>query len=180
MKASRLIRNRPYHGSADDIDSRAIWDLVSSVLEGYGCQSVRAHRPYGGRNFTSVRRYESCLVIPREPLLNVTEENSNNTLQRVDRDLALSVEYTSHPAHHHDTSSIYPPTRSDCPTWQSTPVIDQRHSTVSENDHDFGLSGIVYSLQSIVLAALSVPLSIVTVFLTIVCFYTRPGALRVL
>ncbi|KAJ4002190.1 hypothetical protein F5050DRAFT_1718198 [Lentinula boryana] len=171
MKAHRLIQNHPYRGSVGG-DSKAIWDLVSRVLEGYGCQSIRAHRSYAGRDLAlSSRGVESCLIVPQERLLGVTEDCT--TLQRVERDLALSVEYDSRPT---------------CGTVSKLPRIerlsfgcgtsDRRSSVISKGK--FALSKVANSLQTVFLTALSIPLSIVTLFLTIVCFYYRPWAFRIL
>ncbi|KAJ3875333.1 hypothetical protein F5051DRAFT_378020, partial [Lentinula edodes] len=51
MKALRLIRRCTSEGTVVGDYERVIWDLVSNVLEGYGCQSIRAHRAGAARSF---------------------------------------------------------------------------------------------------------------------------------
>lgn len=155
MKALRLIQSGcSSHSLADD--PRVIWDLVSTVLEDYGCQSLRMHRSIRNRNETS-----SVLIVPHGRAVDAAEE-SCITLKRVERDLALSVEY-------------------------SVPVLATSSSPMSQRSTDhcsstaFGRgSEVLDSLHAIFLAALSLPLSIVTLLLTIVCFYSRPLAFRIL
>ncbi|KAJ4485665.1 hypothetical protein J3R30DRAFT_3441069 [Lentinula aciculospora] len=173
MKALRLFSSR---SSPDSLvgDPKVIWDLVSSVLEGYGCQNVRArHSSLDRRFMLSSGGHECCLVVPQERFSVVTE-HSSTTLKRVERDLALAVEYDSLPTPR---------------TISKLGRIERFSFDYSLSDHrsdpmiakgKFALSKIANSLQSILLTTLSIPLSIVTLVLTVICFYSRPWAFRIL
>lgn len=168
-KALRLIQNSCSSQSLAN-DSQVIWDLVSSVLQNYGCQSLCTR--HTSRNPTSSIRNRnepsSVLVVPREGLVYAAEE-SCIVLKRVERDLALSVEY---PAPVLATSS------------PSTSMASSRGLSLDYGRADHCSSRAYGSFSEVVntifFAALSLPLSIITLFLTIVCFYSRPLAFRIL
>ncbi|KAF9074992.1 hypothetical protein BDP27DRAFT_1316309 [Rhodocollybia butyracea] len=139
MKAVRFTRRS---GSQPKI----IWELVSRVLDDFGCQSVH----------TEERQLDSVLVVPYKHFPEVNEEYC---LKRVDRDLALSVEYTMSPLLRLPSNPNSEPslTVDSVTTWSAVP-----------------------SIQVFFLTVISLPLSILTMTITVVCFYATPFAFRII
>lgn len=176
MKARRLIRRRTLEGTVIGDYERVIWDLVSNVLEGYGCQSIRAHRAGAARSFAlSSEGHPSCLVVPvpQEHFMSVAKEDCT-TLKRVERDLALSVEYNVP-----QTSDLISKLSRTGRFSLGLATTSDRRSSVMPNSK-LALLKVANSLQIIFLTALSIPLSVLTLALTILCFYSRPWAFRIL
>ncbi|KIK70531.1 hypothetical protein GYMLUDRAFT_278437 [Collybiopsis luxurians FD-317 M1] len=156
MKALRLKQGRRF----SDDQQPVIWDLVSDVLDIYGCQRVQARD----------HCQENVVIVPHGSFFDI--EEASIALNRIRRDLALSMEYNLQPA------------------VETTPFHSMLHrrfslhyksrTAASEYDENSGLLRLVDSVQSVFLAALFLPMSIMMLVLAIFCFYSRPRAFRIL
>ncbi|KAF8921801.1 hypothetical protein CPB85DRAFT_1427157 [Mucidula mucida] len=147
-----------------------IWDAVSVVLEDFNCKLVLAKER---------RRRLLCrdvVVVPRDAGSVSAEEDADEwlnglTLDRVDRDLGLSV---------HHANSIEEPLYPLSPS-PSRPYYPSDFEKLDAGSYELSfVQPTLDSIVSLIATLFAIPIACTTLFLTIVCLYSRPGAFRVM
>ncbi|KAJ6601348.1 hypothetical protein DFH09DRAFT_560867 [Mycena vulgaris] len=162
----------------------AIWDVVTDVLRSeFGCEAVRKNPSRRGGGMALLSRWDrqSILVVPLHSThapyqKSATGEYCNWTtralFRRLERDLGLSWDYTEP---RHTFHGLTPP-QSFCPTFE-IPASTQTPC----GDVPIIAAVLLQFLEAITTpfsAIFSVLLSFVALFFTVLCYYSRPGALR--
>lgn len=147
-----------------------IWDAVSVVLQEFNCKLVSAkerRRRQMCRDVTVVPR-----VVENVPMDGHADEWMNGVaLNRVDRDLGLSL---------HDSAFC-----SEEPCHPLSPSPSRPYHSAYQKLHSWNyelacVQPTLDSLTSLISTLLTIPVAFTTLFLTIVCLYSRPGAFRVM
>ncbi|KAJ7729237.1 hypothetical protein DFH07DRAFT_184317 [Mycena maculata] len=157
--------------------SPAIWEVVVEVLGVFGCEAIGRKRSRRGAGTPLLSRWDrqSILVVPLH-----TTHTSHDSLDadahcrwttrvlfgRLERDLGLLCDYNEP---HHRLPSLTPP-QNFCAAFE----LQASTQLPCLNAATF----LLRVLETIV-APLSAFLSFVTLLLTVLCYYSRPGALRV-
>ncbi|KAF5392569.1 hypothetical protein D9757_002291 [Collybiopsis confluens] len=129
---------------------RVIWDLVSDVLDGYGCYTE------------SVCSREDIVVVPHRRAAAEEELEVSVILNRVERDMSLSADHKFF---------LY----SASPVQLS---LEHRISGATATFGFFDTRGIAHTIHTVFVAALSLPLTLFMLILAIFYFYRRPRAFR--
>ncbi|KAK0465523.1 uncharacterized protein EV420DRAFT_1637648 [Desarmillaria tabescens] len=163
-KSLRLLRGRP---TSSNKSQDVIWEAVSVVLENFGCKVVMRNPHY--RHFLPLLHDKTVVVVPE------TECESwwltGVTLNRVDRDLGLSL-------HHHNVledpvDGVSPP-----PSVSRSFHCSQRKQAFTRQSSI--LRPTMVNISDALSALFAIPVAFVTFILAILCFYSRPGAFRIM
>ncbi|KAJ6520325.1 hypothetical protein C8R45DRAFT_1086198 [Mycena sanguinolenta] len=153
-----------FRGLSPKPSSSAIWDVVSDVLKEFGCEATPV-----SRRPLSRRDRQSVLVVPLRSTPSSAKEDHNSAapilFRRLERDLGLAQDYGE-------------PCRSFSKR-SSTRIatLEIATSTQFSSDH----SSFIYAILPRILDVVTVPLTaFLTLLLTVLCYYSRPGALRLL
>ncbi|KAJ7110311.1 hypothetical protein C8R43DRAFT_163685 [Mycena crocata] len=146
--------------------SSTIWDVVTDVLGEFGCEAVRmnAKRRAAGMVFLSRWDRQSILIVPLHPT------SKDVLLIRLERDLGLSLDYNE-PYHRFPN---FPTSLNICVATELAPP------THLSSDATTFLLQFLQSIAGPLTVAISLPFSFITLLLTVLCYYCKPGALRLL
>ncbi|KAJ6486123.1 hypothetical protein C8R47DRAFT_529584 [Mycena vitilis] len=158
--------------------SAAIWNIVSDLLGVFGCEVIRMDSGRRGPGMPLLSRWDrqSILVVPAQSTrasLGAQEYCSWTVpvlLGRLERDLGLSRDYSEPCRGATDLSA------------RSYTAVERATSTLSPSDDAPVVREILAQILDAIAAPLtaifSILLSFVTLFFTVLCYYSRPGALR--
>ncbi|KAF8204387.1 hypothetical protein K438DRAFT_559023 [Mycena galopus ATCC 62051] len=145
--------------------STPIWDVVSEVLREFGCEAISSRR-----GLLSRRDPQSILVVALRPTRcpsSSAKEDSNLDapvlFRRLERDLGLSRDYEPRTLPDRSTARIS--TFENPLSSESSPVI---RATLPQ----------ILDFTDPLTAILSILTSFPTLLFTVLCYYSRPGALR--
>ncbi|KAJ7044951.1 hypothetical protein C8F04DRAFT_1067141 [Mycena alexandri] len=153
--------------------STAIWDIASEVLGEFGCKAIRRNPGRRSNSMALLSRWDrqSILIVPAPESCNTKELWSRTTgvlFRRLERDLGLSQDYDE-PCRR--LPAISTPRRAELTA--STQFPSDNSPSV------FAVLLRILDAVTVPLAALlSISLSFVTLFFTVLCYYSKPGALR--
>ncbi|KAJ6541872.1 hypothetical protein B0H19DRAFT_327556 [Mycena capillaripes] len=159
--------------------STVIWDIVADVLRDFGCEVIRMNSSRRGAGMALLSRWDrnSIVVVPLDSTHSSFggKEYNNWTapvlLRRLERDLGLSREYKE-PRHRPANLS----TTRNCPAFELAAASTRLSS--SNAPVPVVLLQILDAITAPLTTILSILLSFVTLFFTVLCYYSRPGALR--
>ncbi|KAJ7150182.1 hypothetical protein C8R46DRAFT_1124194 [Mycena filopes] len=147
--------------------STAIWDIASEVLRDFGCEAVRSNRGRRSNSMALLSRWDrqTILVVP----LSALKESSRTPqvlFRRLKRELGLAQPYNE-PCRRLSAIST--------PQSAFEPVASTQF--LSPVDVAFVLR-IFDALTAPLTTLLSILHSFVTLLFTVLCYYSKPGALR--
>lgn len=157
--------------------SAAIWDLVTEVLREFGCEAIRMNPSRRGAGMALLSRWDRqfILVVPLHSARSSHEIESEAEyclwsarvlLGRLERDLGLGYTQPSY------RLSGTTHTETFCTTFE-IPVSSQGAPITAAF-----LLQILEAIITPLSAVFSVLLSFVALFFTVLCYYSKPGALR--
>ncbi|KAJ7750362.1 hypothetical protein B0H16DRAFT_859970 [Mycena metata] len=155
------------------VSSTAIWDLASEVLGEFGCEATRRNPGRRSNSMALLSRWDrqSILIVPTPESRSAKELSSRTPavlFRRLARDLGLSQDY--------DEPCRRLPAIS---TTRSIQLTASTHSPFDDGPSAFTvLLKILDAVTAPLAALLSISLSFVTLFFTVLCYYSKPGALR--
>ncbi|KAJ7146248.1 hypothetical protein C8R44DRAFT_10469 [Mycena epipterygia] len=158
--------------------SAAIWDVVTEVLSEFGCEAIRMNPSRCGAGMALLSRWDRqfILVVPLRPLHQKSGADyctwtTRVLLGRLERDLGLG--YTE-PLRRLPglTNTETFCTKTFCTTFE-IPASSQGAPITA--------AFLLQILEAIIIplsAVFSVLFSFITLFFTVLCYYSKPGALR--
>ncbi|KAK0505733.1 hypothetical protein EDD18DRAFT_3962 [Armillaria luteobubalina] len=163
-KSLRLLRGRsnPSTSSQD-----VIWEAVSVVLENFGCKVVMGSSRC--RRFFPLLRDTNVVVVPEMECESWWL--TGVTLNRVDRDLGLSL-------HHPNTLEDPVDGVLPLPSVSRSFRYSQQKQTLTPRSSI--LRPTIVNISDALSALFAIPIAFATFILAILCFYSRPGAFRIM
>ncbi|KAK0233577.1 hypothetical protein IW262DRAFT_1452105 [Armillaria fumosa] len=163
-KSLRLLRGRstPSTSSQD-----VIWEAVSVVLEHFGCKVVMGSSRC--RRFFPLLRDTNVVVVPEMECESWWL--TGVTLNRVDRDLGLSL-------HHPDTLEDLVDGVVPLPSVSRSSRYSQQKQALTLRSSI--LRPTIVNISDALSALFAIPIAFATFILAILCFYSRPGAFRIM
>ncbi|KAL0571973.1 hypothetical protein V5O48_009975 [Marasmius crinis-equi] len=180
-KSLRFLPRRPREQPTPR-SQHSIWSLVRNVLEHFQCTSVHHEARSGARSDGSsyVCEGSDILIVPdvRSPEEGVLldEWSTKLKLRRVERDLALTV-YDSQGI---SSLSLTPSVVTAAPSPLPTPPVHLPISTPNVPVISRTVARLFPALCTVLVTTISLPVSFVTLILTLVCYYCKPRAFRIL
>lgn len=150
-----------FRGLAPHSSSSAIWDVVSEVLKEFGCEAIPS-----SRGLLSRRDRPSMFVVP---LRSSSGSTAPVLFKRVEKDLGLCPDYN-------EPCCVMP---HGSTTRISTSEFAPSTHLVSDDDASAPtLPRMLDAVIAPLTAVVSILLSFLTLFFTVLCYYSRPGVLR--
>ncbi|KAK0456110.1 hypothetical protein EV421DRAFT_1895367 [Armillaria borealis] len=163
-KSLRLLRGRSTSStSSQDV----IWEAVSVVLENFGCKVVMGSPRC--RRFFPLLRDTNVVVVPEMECESWWL--TGVTLNRVDRDLGLSL-------HHPNTLEDPVDGVVPLPSVSRSFRYSQQKQTLTPRSSI--LRPAVVNISDALSALFAIPIAFATFILAVLCFYSRPGAFRIM
>ncbi|KAK0208707.1 hypothetical protein DFS33DRAFT_1271872 [Desarmillaria ectypa] len=163
-KSLRLLRGR---STSSNKSQDVIWEAVSVVLENFSCKVVMGSPRY--QHLLPLLRDKNVVVVPEMECESWWL--TGVTLNRVDRDLGLSLH---HPNVLEDpVDGVAPP-----PSVSRLFHYSQRKQTLIRQSSI--LRPTMVNISDALGALFTIPIAFTTFILAILCFYSRPGAFRIM
>ncbi|KAG7452157.1 uncharacterized protein BT62DRAFT_285478 [Guyanagaster necrorhizus] len=163
-KSLRLLRGRSVSlNKSHDV----IWGAVSVVLGNFGCKVVMGSPCY--RRFFPLLRDKHIVVVPEMECESWSL--TQVTLNRVDRDLGLSL---------HHPNALEDPVDGFAPLPSVSRPFYHFHQKQSVIHRSSVLRPTMENISDALNALFAIPIAFMTFILAILCFYSRPGAFRIM
>ncbi|KAJ7201311.1 hypothetical protein GGX14DRAFT_371446 [Mycena pura] len=171
--------------------STAIWDIVTEVLKDFECEAIwKGSGGLGAARLPLLSRQDSrpIVVVPRicESVNSAKEHSVGVSLRQLERDLGLSWDYSEPCQRPPDLVVALDHPAPDLAAPSNHPEIDivTAGSTVISFLETAKISGVVIAIFEATMTLLTSVFSVFTsffmLFFTVLCYYSRPGALRLL